>query len=217
MCLLKVPRAAVLRIPQFLYHTDASFQFWVIHEKNDNMTSMKKPILLTEFRSTARLSARDMRLVRLYTALASEVFEDLLRALIVPSRPGQRYLVSLLICGDNRIQQLNRDYRNKDKPTDVLSFPAHENLRKLSPSEDEVFLGDLAISIPTARRQAKEFHITVWDEFIHLYFHGLLHLLGFDHEISEKEEKLMQKWEDRALTLISDKKKGEPKLPSKKN
>lgn len=172
------------------------------------MALMKKPILLTEFRSTARLSPRDMEQMKFYLALASEVFEELLRGLIIPTRKGQRYQVSLLICGDIRIQQLNRDYRNKDKATDVLSFPAHENLRKISPAEDDVFLGDLAISIPTARRQAKEFNITVWDEFIHLYFHGLLHLLGYDHEISDKEEKLMQKWEDRAVALISDKKKG---------
>ncbi len=148
--------------------------------------------------------------------LASEVFADLVKGKIIPSRDGQIYQVSLLICGDERIRKLNREHRKKDKPTDVLSFPSYENLRKISPHEDEVFLGDLAISIPTARRQAKEFGISVWDEFIHLYFHGLLHLIGYDHEISEAEEKLMQKWEDRALTLISDKKKGGPKSPSRK-
>jgi probable rRNA maturation factor len=149
-----------------------------------------------------------MKQMKFFMHLASEVFNELLRAGIIPSRSDQTFQVSLLLCGDQRIRKLNHDYRNKDKPTDVLSFPAHENLRKISPSEEAVFLGDLAISIPTARRQALEFEISVWDEFIHLYFHGLLHLLGFDHEISEKEEKLMQKWEDRALTLISDKKKG---------
>jgi probable rRNA maturation factor len=169
---------------------------------------MKKPILQTEFRSTSRLSARDMKQMKFYMSLASEVFSDLLKAKIIPSRSTQTFEVSLLLCGDERIRKLNRDYRSKDRPTDVLSFPEHENLRKISPAEDEIFLGDLAISIPTARRQALEFEISTWDEFIHLYFHGLLHLLGFDHEISEKEEKLMQKWEDRALALISDKKKG---------
>ena len=81
-------------------------------------------------------------------------------------------------------------------------------VRKMSADEDVVFLGDLAISVPTARRQAKEFNISVWDEFIHLYFHGLLHLMGYDHDISAIEEKLMQKWEDKALTLLSAKKKG---------
>lgn len=177
---------------------------------------MKKPILQTEFRSTAKLSPRDKKRVNLFMGLASEVFADLLKAKLIPTRSGQTYQVSLLICGDNRIQKLNRDFRHKDKATDVLSFPSYENLRNISPAEDEIFLGDLAISIPTARRQAKEFKISVWDEFIHLYFHGLLHLIGYDHEISEKEEKLMQKWEDRALTLISDKKKEGPKALSKK-
>lgn len=169
---------------------------------------MKKPILQTEFRSTSRLSARDMKNMKFCMTLVSEVFSDLLKAKIIPSRPTQTYQVSLLLCGDERMRKLNHEYRQKDKATDVLSFPAHENLRKISPAEDEVFLGDLAISIPTARRQALEFEISTWDEFIHLYFHGLLHLIGYDHEISEKEEVLMQKWEDRALTLISDKKKG---------
>ncbi|MFL5785737.1 MAG: rRNA maturation RNase YbeY [Bacteriovoracaceae bacterium] len=177
---------------------------------------MKKPILETEFRSTARLSPRDMKRVSFYLGLASSAFEELLKELMIPSRPGQTYQVSLLICGDNRIRILNRDYRNKDRPTDVLSFPSHENLRKISPAGDEVFLGDLAISVPTTRRQAKKFKISVFDEFIHLYFHGLLHLLGYDHEISEEEEKIMQKWEDRALDLISDKKKEGPKALSKK-
>ncbi len=172
---------------------------------------MKKPILQTEFRSTSRLSSRDMKQMKFYMSLASEVFSDLLKAKIIPTRATQIYQVSLLLCGDERIRQLNHDYRNKDRPTDVLSFPAHENLRKISPTEDEVFLGDLAISIPTARRQALEYEISTWDEFIHLYFHGLLHLIGYDHEVSEAEERLMQKWEDRALTLISDKKKGSAK------
>lgn len=177
---------------------------------------MKKPILQTEFRSTARLSSRDKKQVIAFMGLASDVFTDLLKAKIIPSRKGQIYQLSLLICGDDRIRKLNRDHRHKDKPTDVLSFPSYENLRRISPGEDEVFLGDIAISIPTARRQAKEFGISVWDEFIHLYFHGLLHLIGYDHEISDEEEKLMQYWEDRALSLISDKKKGGPKPPSRK-
>ncbi len=169
---------------------------------------MKKPILETEFHSTAPLSRRDTKKVKFYMGLASEVFSDLLRAQIIPSRSTQRFEVSLLICGDKKIRKLNHEFRNKDKATDVLSFPSQEGLRKMSADEDVVFLGDLAISVPTARRQAKEFNISVWDEFIHLYFHGLLHLMGYDHDISAIEEKLMQKWEDKALTLLSAKKKG---------
>jgi probable rRNA maturation factor len=145
--------------------------------------------------------------------LAAEVFSELLRSKIIPTRPAQRFEVSLLICGDKKIRRLNKEFRNKDKATDVLSFPSQEGLRKNHTDEDVVFLGDLAISIPTARRQAKEFNISVWDEFIHLYFHGLLHLIGYDHDISAAEEKLMQKWEDQALDLLSAKKKGRTKRP----
>ncbi len=175
------------------------------------MAGMKKPILETEFHSTAPLTERDTKKVEFYMGLASQVFSELLRSKIIPSRPTQRYEVSLMICGDKKIQKLNLEFRNKDKPTDVLSFPSHESLRKKNPDEDIVFLGDLAISIPTARRQAKEFDISVWDEFIHLYFHGLLHLIGFDHDLSASEEKLMQKWEDEALDLLSSKKQAKKK------
>ncbi len=177
---------------------------------------MKKPTLLTDFHSTAKLSPADWKKLEGLMDLASEVFTDLIAAKLLPTTKGQTFHVSLLICGDERIKKLNHAHRQKDKVTDVLSFPAHESLRKLARAENDVFLGDLAISIPQARRQAKAFNIPVWDEFIHLYFHGLLHLVGFDHEISAQEEKLMQKWEDKALDLLSGKKKGGPKAPSKK-
>ncbi len=174
---------------------------------------MKKHSLETEFHSTSPLSRRDTKKVQFYMNLASDVFSDLLRSKIIPSHPAQRFEVSLLICGDKKIRKLNLEFRNKDKATDVLSFPSQENLRKNPLSEDTIFLGDLAISIPTARRQAKEFNISVWDEFIHLYFHGLFHLMGYDHDVSAAEEKLMQKWEDQALELLSAKKKGSRKAP----
>ena len=172
---------------------------------------MKKPILETEFHSTAPLSRRDTKKVKFYMDLASEVFSELLRSKIIPSRSTQRFEVSLLICGDKKIRKLNQEFRGKDKATDVLSFPSQETLRKISADEDVVFLGDMAISVPTARRQAKEFNISVWDEFIHLYFHGLLHLIGYDHDISAAEEKLMQRWEDQALELLSKKKSAKKK------
>jgi probable rRNA maturation factor len=58
------------------------------------------------------------------------------------------------------------------------------------------------------RQQAKQFNISYMDEFIHLFFHGLIHLMGYDHEISEEEERLMQLWEKLALDNFSKKKKG---------
>lgn len=170
----------------------------------------KHPFLEIEYHSSIRLTPAEQKKLRQYLSLSGEVFEELVRNKIIKAQGKSlpRYMVSLLICGDQKIRKLNRDYRSKDKVTDVLSFPAHESLRLSFAPGEMVHLGDLAISLPQARRQAKEFSIGLWDEFIHLFFHGLIHLLGYDHEVSLKEEKIMQKWEDRALEIFSAKKKG---------
>jgi probable rRNA maturation factor len=71
----------------------------------------------------------------------------------------------------------------------------------------ELFLGDLAICHQKVISQADEFNISYFDEFIHLLFHGVIHLVGYDHEISLKEEKIMELWEEKALSLFSKAKK----------
>lgn len=83
--------------------------------------------------------------------------------------------VSVLLTTDRAIRKLNRQFRGKDKPTDVLSFPAAQILA------GEV-AGDLAISVPTALRQAKEQGHSLAIEVRVLMLHGLLHLAGYDHE-----------------------------------
>lgn len=87
--------------------------------------------------------------------------------------------VTVLLADDKRLKQLNRDFRRKNKATDVLSFPAAEN--------EEGIAGDLAISIDTAARQASEFHHPLEEELRVLMLHGVLHLAGFDHEVDEGE------------------------------
>ena len=86
--------------------------------------------------------------------------------------------VSILLTTDEAIQQLNRQYRRKNKPTDVLSFPAAAT--GLPP--EALLAGDLAISVDTAARQAEEFGHSFLLEVKVLLLHGLLHLAGFDHE-----------------------------------
>lgn len=107
--------------------------------------------------------------------------------------------MTLTLCGKTRIRTLNRQYRQKDKITDVLSFPVHENLRPDKKNRQKnlahLDLGDLVICREKAFSQAKEFEITYEQEIVHLAVHGFLHLLGFDHEISPKEEKIMEKYE----------------------
>ena len=85
--------------------------------------------------------------------------------------------VTIAFFSDKNIQDLNQRFRNVDKPTDVLSFPAGE----------ETNLGDIAISVETAAAQAKENGLTFDAEIAQLILHGLLHLSGYDHETDNGE------------------------------
>lgn len=100
--------------------------------------------------------------------------------------------LSIVLTDDITIQKLNLEYRKKDHPTDVLSFPI-----------DDEMLGDIVISLDTAERQANEADITLTREVAFLFIHGFLHLLGFDHETSEDDaeemydlqEDILKEWE----------------------
>ena len=98
--------------------------------------------------------------------------------------------ISILLMGDDDIRQLNKKFRDYDKPTDVLSFP--QKADEDPPIPGEIILGDIAISLDTAKFQAKEHGLKLKEEIILLLIHGILHLLGYDHEISEQEEIKMQ-------------------------
>lgn len=167
----------------------------------------KNSFLQVDFSSTIKLTPPELRIIHRYLDLASRPLEELIsRGLLKTKVPS--ISVSVLLCGESRIRALNSQHRNKDKVTDVLSFPSFENLRSQKLQiQDDLFIGDIAICHQVTKRQAKEFNISYGDEFIHLFFHGLIHLLGYDHEVSEKEEKLMQKWEDEVVSLLSKHKK----------
>lgn len=98
---------------------------------------------------------------------------------------------------------MNKEWRGKDKATDVLSFPlvGEAELRALARMKPtpEWELGDVVISLDTAKRQAGEHGVTLSQELDLLLVHGLLHLLGFDHEVSAAEERRMRRWEKKLL------------------
>ncbi|MCB9667556.1 MAG: rRNA maturation RNase YbeY [Myxococcales bacterium] len=96
--------------------------------------------------------------------------------------------LSILLCDDGSMRTLNRDYRKQDKPTDVLAFPMGARPR----SNASVLLGDVVISLPTARRQAAGRGHDAMEEVTFLLAHGLLHLLGMDHRDPEEEESMMR-------------------------
>ena len=91
--------------------------------------------------------------------------------------------VALVLAGDRTLHRLNRDYRGKDKPTDVLSFPG-----------EEAGLGDIVISVETAERNARRLGRTLPQEIDVLALHGFLHVLGYDHE---KDDGAMDRLEQR--------------------
>ena len=112
--------------------------------------------------------------------------------------------LSLLITGDEEVHRLNRDYRGIDKTTDVISFALSENkddTKFVTPPDKISRLGEVIISYPQAVRQAKENKQTIKAELAWLVVHGLLHLLGYDHQ-DDKSEAIMRKREDKILKEI---------------
>ena len=94
------------------------------------------------------------------------------------------------LTGDAHLQEYNRRYRGLDEPTDVLAFAAQEkptNQRFQTPPGTEQWLGDIVISLPRARQQARAAHHPVNDEVRLLAVHGFLHLLGYDHAEPDEE------------------------------
>jgi len=94
--------------------------------------------------------------------------------------------LSVVLTGDDQIQDMNRIYRKKDRPTDVLAFAQGEG----EPSLAAGLLGDVVVSVPTARRQARARGRPLLAEVTMLLAHGLLHLVGWDHETAAKDRRM---------------------------
>ncbi len=106
--------------------------------------------------------------------------------------------VSVMIVDNKQIHQLNKEYRQVDRPTDVLSFPLWDPEEDWVIVEDEetVPLGDIVISYAKAREQAEEFGHSLKRELGFLVVHGFLHLLGYDHETPEQEREMFGRQEE---------------------
>jgi probable rRNA maturation factor len=98
--------------------------------------------------------------------------------------PLERLEVSLLLTDDAEMQALNRDYRDQDKPTNVLSFAALDADSPI-PNDGPILLGDIAIAFETLKREAESEGKRFSDHLAHLVVHGVLHLLGYDHIVEE--------------------------------
>ncbi len=118
--------------------------------------------------------------------LSDKVIAKTFKKIKHPIKKGME--VNIMLTNDKEIQMFNKEYRGKNKPTNVLSFE----------TGDEILLGDIVMSIDTLLKEAKEQKISVADHYAHLLCHGMLHLLGFDH-IEEDEANEMEFFEIEIL------------------
>lgn len=120
-------------------------------------------------------------------------------ASIMTALEQSRAELSVALVGDREMRPLNDKYRKKNKTTDVLSFPADPSM----PSK-AALLGDVIISVEQARRQAKERKTSLKMEMVTLLIHGILHLLGYDHERSQQQAKIMASLEQKLLCHLCE-------------
>lgn len=106
-------------------------------------------------------------------------------------------LIDLVLIDDKVMHDMNREYRRKNSPTDVISF-AYLEITEHERGKGDVIVGDIFISVDTAREQANEKGHTILEELKFLFVHGLLHCFGFDHK-NDRQEKEMNAWAKKVL------------------
>ncbi|MCF0246534.1 MAG: rRNA maturation RNase YbeY [Ileibacterium sp.] len=128
-------------------------------------------------------------------------FEQIMeRALKLLNRPDNM-VCSVIFCDPDQIHEINRDYRNIDRPTDVISFAMMDDDSNIFVEEEEAELGDIFINLAAAQSQAQEYGHSVRRETCFLFCHGLLHLLGYDH-MEPEDEKVMFALQDEILDEV---------------
>jgi probable rRNA maturation factor len=123
---------------------------------------------------------------------------------VAPEFANPRLSASILFTSDDEVHALNRQWRERDKPTNVLSFPMLErsDLLELAPEGPPELLGDIALAFETCAREAAERAVSIEHHAAHLIVHGLLHLAGYDHELGAEQADAMEALEVKALALI---------------
>lgn len=120
-------------------------------------------------------------------------WEDRIASLLRAAQVDERAEISISFVDDAAIHELNREHRAVDRPTDVLSFPQFEPDEGIPPYPIPYSLGDIVVSIETAQRQAAEYDHSFERELGFLLAHGLLHLLGYDHETPAEESEMRER------------------------
>jgi probable rRNA maturation factor len=124
-------------------------------------------------------------------------------AQLAPELANSRLSASLLFTSDAEVHTLNREWRQRDKPTNVLSFPMLEraDIVDLAPHGPPELAGDVALAYETCAREAAEKGIPLEHHAAHLIVHGMLHLAGHDHEVSDADAEAMEALETKALAI----------------
>jgi len=138
-----------------------------------------------------------------WEALAARAAEA--AAVVAPELAHEHLLVSLVLADDEEVHALNKQWRAKDKPTNVLSFPMlarEEVLAAAAAADAPGMLGDLILAHGVCTREAAEKGVPVEAHAAHLMIHGLLHLAGYDHETGEEDAAEMEALETKALALM---------------
>lgn len=131
-----------------------------------------------------------------------KLVEDCARAALEEEEIEDDAEVSVTLVDNARIRELNKEFREIDRETDVLSFPlGDENGFEVDPDNDAILLGDIVISLEKARAQSEEYGHSFRREVAFLLTHSLFHLLGYDH-ITEDEEKEMFAKQEKVLTKL---------------
>lgn len=114
--------------------------------------------------------------------------------------------IAVLLTDNNKMQELNLEFRGKNTPTNVLSFPDTEikpsDLLEFCNSNEYIYIGDIAIGYDIVKQEAMDLNITMQDHFSHLIVHGILHLIGYDH-MNDKEAEEMMNLEIKILKKLN--------------
>ena len=135
-----------------------------------------------------------------------EIIQSVVETVLKLEKIKHDVSIYITLTNNEEIHKINKEYRDVDRPTDVLSFPMYEReeiakLREEKMDEIEEILGDIIISIPKIKEQAEEYGHSYERELAYLTTHGMLHLLGYDHLIDE-EKVVMREHEEAVLTEL---------------
>ncbi len=147
---------------------------------------------------------KDIEEVKFWEDIVKKVFEECFK---VEGLQYSKLYITVTFTNPENIQRINKEYRNIDKPTDVLSFPMFEKeeLDKKVQEKDfsyQDILGDIVISIPKVEEQAKEYGHSFERELAYMLVHGFYHLMGYDH-IEEEDKKEMRTKEENILKTLN--------------